>query len=222
MQSVKALAGIGVGKVLLRVLREKTWAICLLMDACAYRHRNTCMNRRKVRRRKHEVMLRNAGHEVLSPPARRALAGCGKRIADNAPDECESCRRCDRRYTASILGNHADPPRACSAFAQASGPGCQLASQRFIGTPASFPPSGWVAGTGRILPVGNAHLWFFGSIFVEWSESLGRHVIDCAATKARSGPAPPKALICKDSCRACRLGRGDFWIDCLRRATTPR
>lgn len=34
MQSDKALAGIGFGKVLLKVLREKTWAIRLSTNAC--------------------------------------------------------------------------------------------------------------------------------------------------------------------------------------------
>ena len=88
--------------------------------------------------------------------------------------------------------------------------------------PASFPPSRRVAGTGRIPPASNAHLWFFGSIYVGWSESLGRYVVDCAATKARSGPTPPKPMICKGFRNGCRFASYDLWIDCLRRATTSR
>ena len=120
------------------------------------------------------------------------MAGYREGIADNALDACDSSRRCDRRYTVSIRGPHAAPPPGVQRFSPASDPDrCQLVSRRFPEVPASFPPSRWVAGTGRFLPAGNAHLWLFGSVFVEWFESLGHHAVDCAATIARSGPTPP-------------------------------
>lgn len=66
-------------------------------------------------------------------------------------------------------------------------PTCQSAIRR---GPCLVPAIRMGGGNGKVLPVRHARLWFFGSIFVEWSESLGRHVVDCAATKARSRPAP--------------------------------
>lgn len=39
-----------------------------------------------------------------------------KSMAEHAFDACGACRCCDRRYTASIRGPHADPPRVFSVF----------------------------------------------------------------------------------------------------------
>ena len=61
-------------------------------------------------------MQRDAVHEAQKRQGPRTMALCRKRMADNALDACGSSRRCDRRYTVSVRGTHADPPRVFSAL----------------------------------------------------------------------------------------------------------
>lgn len=87
-----------------------------------------------------------------------AMAGYREGIADNALDACDSSRRCNRRYTASIRGPHADPPRVFSAFLRHL---IQTDANWSVGdSPRSLPrsrhPDGWREREGsspRVTPI---------------------------------------------------------------------
>lgn len=151
------------------------------------------------------------------------MTGCSECIADNALDACGSSRCCDRRCAALNRCIHADPPPGLQRFSPASDPDrCQLVSRRLPEVPPrSRHPDGWREREGsspRVTPLcgpstrslssGSNHGW--------------RHVVDCAASIARSGPTPRSPLICKGSGRIAGGASHEFGIDCLRSATTSR
>lgn len=128
---------------------------------------------------------------MVKREARRPLAGCRQGIAGmsgNVFDACGASHRCDKRYTTSIRRAHADPPRAFSAFLRHQVLlDAHLSAGDSTRGPASFPSSRRMAGTGGSLPVVDARLRCFCSIFCRVVR-IARVVTSSTAGLPRQGP----------------------------------
>lgn len=168
-------------------------------------------------------MYRDVGRDAVGPQARRAMEGRCNRTADNAFDVCNACRRCDRRYTASNRGPHADPPRVFSVFLRhPAKAGAHFTSRSAIPLgPHLVPAIRMGGGNGRdpprvLRPVVVLRLDLCRAVRIT---GTSRRRLRGYHRKARANAA--NSLICKGFDRSWGCAMRDLWINCLRRATNP-